>query len=143
MAEYRDVRRIAPWWMCALVLVIFNFFAWMIWVNAAAPVKEGVYTRVPIPPFFLFAYLTLACLFNRRSVIATREGVRLSNFPVPLLSGETIPADRITLCYYYSVMTTSDGGGEPFAIGHVIGVETRDGRQVDLSEQFKTLIEAR
>jgi hypothetical protein len=136
MREFRDVRRIAPWWGCLIVLVVAAFFGWVIYMAIFGGSSPGVWRYVLVPPYAVWLYLTLACLVNRRTVLATREGIVDSNGPVPLRAKDVIRRDEIAFCFWYSAMVSSDAGDESYAIGHVPGVETRDGRQVDLFDHF-------
>ena len=130
--------------MCALMLVIAAFFGWVIYETHNKPVTPGVWSHVIIPPYGVWIYLVLACLLNSQSVLANRDRIVVSTGPIPLGPNDVIPRERIAFCYYYSIMATSDGGSdEPFAIGHVPGVETREGRQVVLVEPFSDINSAR
>jgi hypothetical protein len=141
--DFRDVRRIAPWWMCLLMLVVAAFFGWVIYMAIYGGSSPETWRYVLVPPYAVWIYLTLACLVNRRTVTATREGVVDSTGPVPLGPKDVIRRERIAFCFWYSVMVRSDNGDESYAIGHVPGVETREGRQVDLFDHFKDESSAR
>lgn len=144
MAAFRDIRRVAPWWICALALLITAFFGWVIYEQLGKSVKSGVFSHVLIPPYGVWVFLVLGCLLNRESVLVTADGIVVSNGPIPFGPREDIPREQIAFCYHYGILTTSDGGnGESFAIGHVIGVETREGRQVVLLQLFDDINSAR
>jgi hypothetical protein len=144
MAAFVDRRRIAPWWMCALMLLIAAFFGWVISVNHGKPVTPGVWSHIIIPPYAVWIYLVLSSLLNRQSIRVTRDRIVISTGPFPSGLNETILRERIAFCYYYSIMATADSGSsEPFPIGHVPGVETREGRQVVLVEPFSDINSAR
>jgi len=144
MAEFRDKRHLAPWWMCALMLVIAAFFGWVIYETHGKPVTPGVWRHVIIPPYGVWIYLVLTGLLNSQSTLVTRDRIVVSNGPIPFGPGEVISREQIAFCYYYSIMATSDGGSdESFPIGHVPGVETREGRQVVLLETFSDINSAR
>jgi hypothetical protein len=144
MAEFRDKRRSAPWWMCALMLLITAFFGWVIHENHGKPLSPGVWSHVIIPPYCLWVYLVLASLLNSQTILVSRDRVTVSHGPVPLASNEVIPREQIAFCYYCGIMASADSGSDaPFPIGHVPGVETKVGRQVVLMEPFDKIDSAR
>ena len=126
------------------MLIVAVFFGWVICQTQGRPVSPGVWSHVIIPPYGVWIYLVLACLLNSQSILVTPDRILVSNGPIPLGPNENIPRERIAFCYYYSILTSSDNGGdEVFAIGHVSGVETREGRQVVLVEPYSSLNSAR
>src|SRR5687767_11222694 len=103
MPEHRISWRVAPWWGCVILIVVCLLFGWVI--------KEGlesttgkVWIRVLIPPYALLVYATLAALVNRRTLVATPDGLLLRNGPIPLAEGnERIPRADILFAYHFPI----------------------------------------
>lgn len=132
--NFHDKRRLAPWWMCLFMLLIAAFFGWVISETYGKPVSPGVWSHIIIPPYFIWLYLVLACLLDKQAILATADRIVVSTGPIRLGLNDTFPRDRIAFCYHYSIVDQSDGATA--TIGHVAGIETREGRQVVLVEPY-------
>ncbi len=142
MNELRVVWRMATWWQCAIVFAFAALFGWII-LGGLRSTTGQVFIHPLIPPYALFLYATLASLVNRRSVVATREGLLVTNGPIPLGHGRKwIPRDEIAFCWHVPIETVSDGG-DSVVIWHDVGVATRSGRMVPTFGMIKDAAEAR
>jgi len=136
MPELRISWRLAPWWGCAILIVVCVFFGWVISEGLESSTGK-VWIRVIIPPYVLLLYATLAALVNRRTVVATPEHLVLRNAPIPLGEGnERIPRAEILFAYHYAITTMGDGGDE-VTLWHTYGVETRSGRDLEILGTLK------
>jgi hypothetical protein len=135
MSDFRVVRRLATWWQCAILIAFDAGLGWIVQMGLQST-NSGPWIRVLIPPYALLLYATLAALINRRSVIVTPEHLKMDNAPIPLGEGrELIPRDKVAFVYYYPVTTISDGG-DHVVLWHTCGIETRDGRDVEVFGSF-------
>lgn len=132
----------ATWWQCVIMLFFAAAFAWLIFGGLRSSTGR-VFIHPLIPPYGLFLYATLASLVNRRSVVATRDGLLVTNGPIPLGHGRKwIPRDDIAFCWYVPVETTGDGG-DTVVLWHDVGVATRSGRMVPTFVTINDAAEAR
>jgi hypothetical protein len=142
MSDLRVVWRMAPWWGWTAMVVVAAFFGWVIREGLASTSGE-VYIHTIIPAYGLFLYATLAALLNRRSVVATREGLLVTNGPIPVGNGKkSIPREEIAFTWHVPIETSDDSGGT-IVLWHCVGVKTRAGRDVQLFPMIKTADEAR
>ncbi len=136
VSEFRHTSRVAPWWMCAIMLAITVFFGWVISTSLGKAPSPGVFSHILIPAYAVWLYWVLAGLLNTESLHVTRDGVVIGRGPVPLQPGETMERDQIAFCSYFSLNTGPDNGDEPVVVGHVVGLETKSGRQLNLLDSL-------
>lgn len=99
MTEHRISWRVAPWWGCMLLIVACAFFGWVIHEGLQSTTGK-VWIRVLIPPYALLVYATFAALVNRRTLVASANGLVLRNGPIPLAEGnERIPRSEILFAW--------------------------------------------
>lgn len=129
MTELRVSRRMANAWMTMALIAVAAFFAWMI-REGLQSTSGQVYIRTLIPAYAVLLYVTAAALVNRRTVVASPDGLTLRNGPVPLGRGYTHVARRdIAFCYFFPVVAVGESG-DSVVLWFVTGVETRSGRSV-------------
>jgi hypothetical protein len=85
-----------------------------------------------IAPVYAAAAYWMLTLCNRRTVVVEPAGVRIRFGPVPNVSGRWIPRSEITSIYARDTVASFDEGDVPDGTWFAIGLETRDGREIDL-----------
>jgi hypothetical protein len=76
-------------WACAAMLLTALFLGWVI-REGLRSTTGNVYIHTIIPAYAVLLYATLASRVNRRTVVANREGLRVTNGPVPLGHGKKV-----------------------------------------------------
>jgi hypothetical protein len=132
------VRRMATWWQCAIMLVFTLGFGWILGQGLRSK-SADVYGHVLIPLYGVWLYATLSTLLNKHSLMVSPQGLTIRNGPVPVRGVDRIPRENIACCYFRPVTVSADHGDEVLTIGVVNGVETVDGRQVDVFGEHKTV----
>ena len=131
----------ANFWACAAMLVTALFFGWVI-REGLRSTTGNVYIHTIIPAYAVFLYATLASLVNRRTVVANRDGLRVTNGPVPLGHGKKwIPRDEIAFAWHVPIETAGDSV-ETVVLWHNVGIQTRARRDVPVFNMVKTAEEA-
>jgi hypothetical protein len=124
-----------PWWFAAIFGVPFIPLAYAVGLAVIDPARGGEGIRIFLPLFAIFAYWILAIVFNFRTAVVDPKGIRVTLFPFPTGNGDSIKRPDIALCYTRHIIEYEDGVEiENF---YTAGVETRDGRQIDIYAQLE------
>ena len=123
--------RWTPWWVGLIVAGICVLFGFVI-ANALATNELGI--RVFLPVAALGGYIGLATIVNVRIAEVTPERVRIWLGPVPLGGSVSVPRRDIRHCYArYIVVFQKGARTDSF---YTTGVETFEGRQIDVYRRF-------
>lgn len=142
MTELRVSRRMANAWMTMALLAVCVFFGWVI-REGLQSTSGTVYIRTLIPAYGVLLYVTAAALLNRRTVVASPEGLTLRNGPIPLGRGHTDIARRdVAFSYFFPVVAVGESG-DSVVLWFVTGVETRSGRSVPVFGTHDSEVAAR
>ena len=118
------------------------FFGWVIHEGLQSTTGK-VWSHVLIPLYALLVYVTLAALVNRRTVVASPEGLVLRNGPIPLAEGnERIPRADVVFAWHHAILATGDDY-VPSTLWYSYGVETRSGRDLEIFSTFEDMESAR
>jgi hypothetical protein len=134
-------RRWAPWWLGSILLIGFVFYGRVL-VHSVMIQELGV--RMMIPPYLLSGWVILAVAANHRRSVVTPDGVHVSNMPFPCWPGPRMSRQDIWTVYARS-LTQVISYERPNATEttYWAGVETAQGRRIDLSGPFTTIESAR
>jgi len=119
-------REAAPWWLVVMLMVAA---AWLLY-GLYRDVFRNLIAMAPMAG--IVAYLLVALLVNRTHVRLDAEGFRRRFGPLPLGPREApLPAGDVKLVFVrYALAST--GRSSSFFLR--AGIETRDGRLVDITE---------
>ena len=104
----------------------------IIWLALREPAAYGGGIRIIIPPFCLFLYLALALALNYRVATVSPASVNVSVLPIPMRNSITIDRNDIRHVCARLVINHNKETKETERY-YVAGVETRQGRHVDLT----------
>ncbi len=134
--------RVRRRWVHPLVSIVAGIlvaiFAPIIWVTLKDPATFGEGIRIIIPPFFLFLYLAVALALNFRIATVRPDSVKVSVPPIPMLRSITVDRNDIRHAYARTVVNHDEENKETERYFSA-GVETRQGRQVDVTGPQPTL----
>ena len=115
--------------VAAILVLILGPIIWLAFRDSAG-YGDGI--RIIIPPFFLFMYLALALALNYRVATVRPASVHVSVLPIPMLS--SIRVDRNDILHVYARMVINyDKENLKTETYYSAGVETKQGRQVDIT----------
>ncbi len=130
--QYRVRRRWVHPILSIVAAILVLIFGPIIWLTLRDPATFGEGIRIIIPPFFLFLYLAIALALNYRVATVRPASVQISVLPVPMLNSITVDRNDIRHVYARMVINHDEENKETERY-YSAGVETRQGRQVDIT----------
>lgn len=130
--QYRVRRRWAHPIISIIAAILVLIFGPIIWLAFREPAAYGGGIRIIIPPFCLFLYLALALALNYRVATVSPASVHVSVLPIPMLRSITVDRNDIRHVCARMVVSHNKEANETQRY-YVAGVETRQGRHIDIT----------